>query len=635
MMIVIITGISILILSIVFYLQSVNGKTPLRFRIVQDDRIGYINEKGKIVIPPTYLGGNEFSEGLAAVRNNGLYGFIDVNGKFVIQPAYDFASEFINGVAAVFLEDKLLYINKKGEVILPSVYRSLAFIDDEKAYITTVSKRQGIIDISTKELLIDTVFSSVETFENRIAIVQEYISPDSIDTHHKQVGIVRLNGSFIVPFGKYDQIDRFVDGLAVVKFRDAANHNQRSEGVIDTSGNLVFKRICTGDNYISGNFCEGFAKMSLYRSDKSTDRIYYEGFINLKGEVVLNNPDYRFVNEFSNGRVFVREEDGDYILLDRNFKRIGNNTYTYIVNDRFQDGYAIVKTKDGYGIIDTMANFVAAPKYDMIDRIDIINDRFFFSIDEKDDMLYGIADLHGNVITKGISQIDESGFVNGLLRVVINDRLQYLNKKGVVIWEQQKENSALKPLNIDYMNRGYFNAYSRPENPEDNYGGGWAISPNLPEDISGQKFPQNSLAVTIDTTRIDTFYRYMGYELFVSNTTIDTRHFDAQDSRLYLNLQAQDKHGEWRDIEYFPGSWCGNSYHKLKLLPNTFWRFTIPDYHGEFKTKIRAKLKVINKLHPDEEEIVYSNIINGSVNPGQFWNKMPYRPVGIMDPYYN
>ena len=39
--------------------------------------------------------------------------------------------------------------------------------------------------------------------------------------------------------------------------------------------------------------------------------------------------------------------------------------------------------------------------------------------------------------------------------------------------------------------------------------------------------------------------------------------------------------------------------------------------------------------HSKETEVViYSNEIEGSVNPGQFWNKKRYHPNGIMDPYF-
>ena len=43
-----------------------------------------------------------FSEGLAAVRNNGRWGYIDTNGEYVVQPQYERATSFVGGCAAVY-----------------------------------------------------------------------------------------------------------------------------------------------------------------------------------------------------------------------------------------------------------------------------------------------------------------------------------------------------------------------------------------------------------------------------------------------------------------------------------------------------------------------------------------------------
>ena len=142
------------------------------------------------------------------------------------------------------------------------------------------------------------------------------------------------------------------------------------------------------------------------------------------------------------------------------------------------------------------------------------------------------------------------------------------------------------------------------------------------------------LSITIDTTLIDTFARqYYGVKLYISNTTVDTIRFKAQDSRLYMKLQAQNENGTWKDIEYLPNSWCGNSYHQIYLEPNAFWNFTIPKYNGDILTNIRAELKYADSENPKKEKVVYSNSIKASINKGQFWNKKLYYPNGIMDPY--
>jgi WG containing repeat len=619
------------------------GQALPLFKITQSDKVGFINEKGKVIINPVFLNGNDFSEGLAAVRTDGLYGFIDKTGTFVIKPSYDFATNFVNGLAVVYKDGEPLFIDKTGEIVLPRTYSSLYFIDNNKGIVTTHSKKQGIINLGSKRLVIDTVYSSTGEFKNGVSIVYEYLKPAQKQKNIR-VGVIDSTGKFIVAFGKYEKIKPFFEGYASVEIHDKRNKDGNTDGVIDSKGNLLFKRPYKDNSYIDGDFHNGYAKINLYKhpilekdGTSSLSEKKFQGFINLKGEVVFEDPNYSFVTDFSNGRAFIKENNKKYILIDKYFKRVGNNEFENISEEPFKNGYAIVNTSDGFGIIDTTGNFVTRSDYEEIDRAGIIDGYFFFSNEsDEDEMLYGIADLKGNIITKPVMQgFDRKGFVNGLIKAVIDKKLSYINKNGDIVWQQQPDSSeALKPLNIDVMNRGYFYANSTPKNTNADISGGWATSQNKPGIIKDIEFPGNSLSITIDINSIDTFAnRFYGFNLFISNTTIDTIEFNAQDSRLYMKLQAQNSKGEWKDIEYLPSSWCGNSYHTIELEPNAFWKFTIPKYEGEFQTKIRAQLRYIDKNNPKTQKIVYSNIINGSINPGQFWNKRTYHPNGLMDPY--
>ncbi len=56
-----------------------------------------------------------FSEGLAAVKQAGLWGFIDKKGKALIGLKYEDAYGFSEGLAAVWLNDKMGYIFKSGD----------------------------------------------------------------------------------------------------------------------------------------------------------------------------------------------------------------------------------------------------------------------------------------------------------------------------------------------------------------------------------------------------------------------------------------------------------------------------------------------------------------------------------------
>lgn len=191
-------------------------------------------------------------------------------------------------------------------------------------------------------------------------------------------------------------------------------------------------------------------------------------------------------------------------------------------------------------------------------------------------------------------------------------------------------------LNINFMNRGYCYAYSTQPKTQDPEFNGWADSDNIPVKITDPQIRKGVLQIIADTSKhVPYAGKFKGFRLSVCNTTGDTVMFKAQDSRLYLKLQAKNKKGEWADIEYLPSSTCGNSYHKLKLESGSQWNFVIPDYRGSFQTRIRARLAVTDNTDPAKENIIYSNEFNGSVNPGQFTDKKEYDQNGLMDPYEN
>lgn len=76
----------------------------------EENKTGYINKKGELVIKDFYGDAGAFSEGLAAAKKEGSYkyGYIDKTGSWVIPPQFTEAGEFKNGIAFVetLLQDK-------------------------------------------------------------------------------------------------------------------------------------------------------------------------------------------------------------------------------------------------------------------------------------------------------------------------------------------------------------------------------------------------------------------------------------------------------------------------------------------------------------------------------------------------
>jgi hypothetical protein len=90
----------------------------------EDDKCGYINASGELVIPCQWKEVWPFQEGLAIVMDfNNLLGYVNYNGEVVIPPIWKKAMNFENGIAIVsnskrfLLWDKWVCINTKGEIV--------------------------------------------------------------------------------------------------------------------------------------------------------------------------------------------------------------------------------------------------------------------------------------------------------------------------------------------------------------------------------------------------------------------------------------------------------------------------------------------------------------------------------------
>jgi hypothetical protein len=426
-------------LMIIFQTSCRQTDTPL-FRIVQNNKTGYIDSTGKIIITPKFHNGSDFSEGLAAVRKNGYYGFIDRRGEFAIKPEFDLATRFIKGLAFVYKDGRPFVIDKKGKTVLPPVYASLAYVNEDLAIVTTINGKTGLMNLQSKKLIADTVFKSISDFREGVAVVEgPEISEDN--RMMDQWAVIDPDGKFIVPFGKYAYIEAFSDGVARISFMDKKKKD--TEGVIDVKGHLLFERNRSDNSFFYGKYHNGLAKAFLYKNwipkarENYSTAYSYPGYFNLKGEAVPNDTNYTSVSDFSEGRAFVSERANEYYVIDTGFRKLGNTHFHRILNERFKNGYAVVSDGHRWGVIDTSAHWVVKPVFKQIDAIGII-DNYFFFIDRGDNgqSLYGVANLQGKIIIPPvIDEFDKTGFVNGLLYSKVDGRETYFNRSGKIVWQ--------------------------------------------------------------------------------------------------------------------------------------------------------------------------------------------------------
>ncbi|MBR9860013.1 WG repeat-containing protein [bacterium] len=623
---------------------------------------GFISGSGKLEVTPKFFAVGEFNAGLAPARAQGLYGFINKQGKYIIPEQYDYAERFNFGIAKVWINGKLHIIDTLGNILLDlSSYRFVNIVEGGLIIVSNESGTEGLIT-KKGEFLLDTIYDEVK-YANHNRFIVEGIEHEEYSQDHEriyEIGLVDDAGNWIVEFGAFKDIEAFQNGYAFASIESNDENWEWTNVLIDTLGEIQFELPLRDrfalDHFVSENLIGVSQKIyekENYTQNELLNLKSYTVFYNVNGEKVIDNRAFEYAKVFSNGRSFA----GTYFnwrLINKQGKVLSDDIYTQV--KAFQNGIAVVElNNDKWGVIDTNGVFVVKPEYDYISSQGFTNGllpvakRPIYNESSENHnrtLEWGFIDAKGSqVVEFRFDLVDPAGFRNGLMYVKEGSIEGYINKSGKYVWQtessQPKLGQALDSLNVDFMMRGYFYAYSfASEKHYHGAGGSSNIDMQISEDLQVY-FPKTDVGIQVLTEELDTFNRrYYGYTTFLFNQSKDTAIFNAEDSRLAIKVQAIDAEGEWSDIEYLPHSWCGNSMHLLELPPGQCWKFVVPVYQGDFNTKLRIVLitsKKIDgrwKLSEEESEFIYSNTFSGSVNPAQFWRKQGYSPMNIMDPYF-
>lgn len=108
---------------------------------------GLISNTGKIVLDTVYDRIDLVKEGLVAVCRNGKCGYADTSGRLIIPLQYESAGAFSGGVAPVKMNGKYGFINTRGEQVAEPRYDEVFPFDRGYACVK-IKDRSGVIDTS-------------------------------------------------------------------------------------------------------------------------------------------------------------------------------------------------------------------------------------------------------------------------------------------------------------------------------------------------------------------------------------------------------------------------------------------------------------------------------------------------------
>ena len=170
--------------------------------LIKDNKFGYINTQGEIIIEPKYEGTYDFHEGLGAFLLNDKFGFMNKEGEHIISNEYEDVADFSEGLCAVQKNGKWGYINNTGEIVIPFNFDVVRDFHQGFAAVSQGSNKVGYID-KNGDWLVEPEFYNALDFKNGYAIINK----------NGKLGFINLQGEIIIE-PQYERVDNFVNPFA-------------------------------------------------------------------------------------------------------------------------------------------------------------------------------------------------------------------------------------------------------------------------------------------------------------------------------------------------------------------------------------------------------------------------------------
>ena len=207
------------------------GNAPVN----RDGEIAFVNAAGETVIETDgdYDFARPFHEGFALVGLNGKFGFIDEKGRTVIPLRYDYVTDFSGGLADVGVDGKYGFVDQSGREIVAPVYDQFLYSHQFKRTELIAAKLDGKFGYinRTGAVIIDFKYEAAQSFDNGLAAVRL----------NNKYGYIDQAGNLKIEF-KYDEAGNFSRPYARVKLngeriavdRDGKEYNIRFGSHEDT-----------------------------------------------------------------------------------------------------------------------------------------------------------------------------------------------------------------------------------------------------------------------------------------------------------------------------------------------------------------------------------------------------------------
>lgn len=293
----------------------------------ENEKYGFMDSDGEIIIEPQFDIANDFCEGLAVVgkykhKDRGAsgvsdysYGYINTLGEFVIPYKYDVADDFHEGAAVVAEtnQSKRFFIDKTGKNLFDNTYQVMQKFSNGYAPVSLETellyeshfkvKKWTFIDKTGNECGHD--YTSVDEFIDELTFVTENEVQKIINTDFETVFELYKDAEYTLK-------NNLGSGYFEVRKDDKL-------GVINSKGDIIIDCIYNNIWYNDGIF--------TVRKDGVKNKF---GYVYENGDIMLE-PIYNLATEFSYGVAAIEVEANNWSLINKNGEVIVKNlNYDFI-----------------------------------------------------------------------------------------------------------------------------------------------------------------------------------------------------------------------------------------------------------------------------------------------------------------
>ncbi len=378
--------------------------------VLLDEKYGFANSEGQILLKPEYNEIGQFKDGLAYINKGDMYGYINDKIEIIIPCKFKAVGSFNNdGYTWVcdggkpdkenpskFVDGKIGIYDRTGKILIPVKYASVGIYlpfqrkenkEKEKKLslpVRTVLTESGSHHLYAKYFIRCNKFSDLKE-----GAVGFWMSNNSDGIKN---GITDLNGNILIPENKYQHAWYPTDGLAMIQLKKGwcqYNYLDMSTGKL-----LLDENSADGWAFKNGYAVIRRPDIPVKKGEKAAKNYYYS-IIDTNGYTVSNQygdifPENYGVHVVKNGSVFGLIGADGHLILDVNnyaiyppaenrllLRRVSEKDQIgyvdlngqwviqpqYVSGYSFKHGWAAVKSDEGWGYIDSIANIKVPLKW--------------------------------------------------------------------------------------------------------------------------------------------------------------------------------------------------------------------------------------------------------------------------------